>query len=206
MKRKRKGHSRITKQKLSLASCRQPYKDLTGIRVGKLVVAWPVGYILVGEEPRAQWLCFCDCGQFKTFSRAELRRKGIRSLKSCGCVKRNKESALINLFAQYKHKAKSRGFKWGLSLDEFKSLITSKCHYTGRAPQQQFTPKGIKPSPSIMWNGIDRVDNTKGYIKDNCVPCWGVVNKMKLTLTKEDFLAICREVVNQHKEDLCQQL
>jgi hypothetical protein len=197
--KKRKRHSDATKKKMSMASCKQPRIDLTGWKIGKLTVVWPSGYALVGVEPRAFWLCFCDCGNFKVFEGKELRRKGARSLKSCGCRRRNIETSLKNLYAQYRHKAKERGYEWALSLDQFRFLVTSKCYYTGREPQQLFTPKGKDPSPSILWNGIDRVDNAKGYTVENCVPAWGVVNKMKLTLTKDEFLAICREVSNQHK-------
>lgn len=172
-------------------------RDLTGFRTGRLTVAWPAGYERMGsgkESRRPVWLCFCDCGNFVVCDGRELTRNSDRSRRSCGCVRRNIEASFVNLFAQYKHKAKERDLEWQLTFEQFKSLVTSPCHYTGRLPQQKFVPKGKNPSPSIMWNGIDRLDNSKGYIPDNCVPCWGVVNKMKLTLTKAEFLAICDEV------------
>jgi hypothetical protein len=37
-------------------------------------------------------------------------------------------------------------------------------------------------------NGIDRVDNDKGYISDNCVPCCWKCNNMKNTMKQKDFI------------------
>jgi hypothetical protein len=31
------------------------------------------------------------------------------------------------------------------------------------------------------------VDNTKGYTKENCVPCCKICNRLKSDLTKEEF-------------------
>jgi len=36
-------------------------------------------------------------------------------------------------------------------------------------------------------DGVDRVDNTKGYTKENCVPCCKICNRLKSDLTKEEF-------------------
>ena len=38
------------------------------------------------------------------------------------------------------------------------------------------------------YNGIDRVDNTRGYTLDNVVPCCFKCNRAKDTMTKEEFL------------------
>lgn len=40
----------------------------------------------------------------------------------------------------------------------------------------------------IAYNGIDRVDPTKGYIIDNCVPCCTTCNYMKRILQRDEFL------------------
>jgi hypothetical protein len=37
-------------------------------------------------------------------------------------------------------------------------------------------------------NGIDRVDNTKGYSVDNCVPCCRRCNVAKADMTPDQFL------------------
>ena len=55
--------------------------------------------------------------------------------------------------------------------EEFKTLSEQECYYCG------------KEGP----NGIDRVDNTRGYKKDNCVPCCKHCNYVKGDLSKSDF-------------------
>jgi hypothetical protein len=36
----------------------------------------------------------------------------------------------------------------------------------------------------IEYNGIDRVDNEKGYLVENCVPCCFTCNSLKKSVTK----------------------
>lgn len=50
--------------------------------------------------------------------------------------------------------AKTRGLTFELSFEQFSALVNSNCFYCGRAPR----------------NGVDRVDNAKGYLPNNCVP------------------------------------
>ena len=54
---------------------------------------------------------------------------------------------------------------------------------------------GVKPSQTdnylkkhdFYYNGIDRIDNTKGYLSDNCVSCCSHCNTAKMQMTYEDF-------------------
>jgi len=41
---------------------------------------------------------------------------------------------------------------------------------------------------NLIYNGVDRIDSTKGYIKDNLVPCCEICNKAKSNLDIEIFL------------------
>jgi hypothetical protein len=58
-----------------------------------------------------------------------------------------------------------------LSKKDFSDLTQKECHYCG------------KEGP----NGIDRIDNTTGYVLSNCVPCCKHCNYVKGDLSKEDF-------------------
>jgi len=58
-----------------------------------------------------------------------------------------------------------------ISEKEFNLLVEKDCYYCGE--------KGP--------NGIDRVDNLKGYIKGNCVPCCKHCNYVKGDLSIKDF-------------------
>ena len=45
-------------------------------------------------------------------------------------------------------------------------------------------------------NGIDRVDSSKGYTLDNCVPCCSICNTMKLNYTLQEFSDHITKVYN----------
>ena len=110
-----------------------------------------------------------------------------RSCKSIEIKKNHKNKYKYDSFTKfngYIHGAKQRGLLFRLSFDDFKRFITQQCFYCNNEP----TP----------FNGIDRIDNSKGYIKNNCVSCCIKCNKMKNTLSKKDFLDQCKKIVEQN--------
>jgi hypothetical protein len=62
----------------------------------------------------------------------------------------------------YKNNAKSRELKFELTKEQFHSLVSTSCHYCGTCQENG--------------NGIDRVDNSKGYTMDNVVSCCSLCN------------------------------
>jgi hypothetical protein len=72
-----------------------------------------------------------------------------------------------------KASALRRGHEFKLSYSQFIELFHQSCSYCGKKDAR----------------GIDRVDNSKGYILENCVGCCGICNKMKWRLTKEEFIS-----------------
>lgn len=67
-------------------------KDLTGLRVGRIVVVEYAGKGN-GTRPRCKWKCKCDCGNEKIISTDALSA-GIT--KSCGCLKSPNASQYID--------------------------------------------------------------------------------------------------------------
>jgi len=49
---------------------------------------------------------------------------------------------------------------------------------------------------------MDRVDSSKGYEKDNVVPCCTRCNLMKLTYSREDFLTHAMKIYKFNKKEL----
>jgi len=158
--------------------------NLTGNRYGSLVV--------LGRNIVDTWNCQCDCGRTST-PRGHRLLNGIT--KSCGGC-RWKEVALRAIWSEYKVGARRRGLAWELTEEQFKTLIYSPCYYTGKLPTNIRTLRG----DTCVYNGIDRLDSTKGYTIENCVPCCSDVNYAKQDLSYTEFLAMCREVT----EHTCQ--
>lgn len=85
-------------------------------------------------------------------------------------------------FTAYKGNAKSKQRTWSLSLEQFKVIVTQPCLYCGDFDSDRH------------YTGIDRVDNTRGYVLDNCVPCCKVCNYMKRNYTKKVFLNKIKQI------------
>jgi hypothetical protein len=159
--------------------------DLIGQRFGKLVV---VGRTNKGKKSKSvRWECMCDCGNTSFPTTAHLRNSGITS---CGCMLGNPlpngQAALNWYYSEYKSSAKKRGIEFCLSKEEFKKLTSANCFYCGQEPNR--TRRTSKNTGEYIHNGIDRVDNSKGYILGNCVSCCKECNIMKMDLSIAEFL------------------
>ena len=90
----------------------------------------------------------------------------------------------------YTSNAQRRGIVWSLSDAEFNTLIKGSCHYCGEPPSRLMTYKGV--TGSLTYNGIDRTDNTFGYVSGNVVSCCALCNRCKSNLPYKQFVAYLR--------------
>jgi hypothetical protein len=122
---------------------------------------------------------------------------------SCGCYKDRiilppKEAGRRAAKRHYLKGAKERGFCWELPDALFFQLLEQKCNYCGEPPSNQFNGAFHK----FKYNGIDRVDSFCGYTPDNVVSCCGPCNRMKLQLTREQFLARIEKIYSYSIEPI----
>lgn len=167
-------------------------RDLTNKKFGKLIVI----KFLEKRGNNSYWLCQCECGTFRQVAGNALTRTKYSTI-SCGCSKVIRMEKLNrlpgNLGAQrrilqfYIKGAKARKLEFTLSFDKFCKLTQQCCHYCGIKPNN--STKTINPhgATQIMYNGIDRIDNTKGYILDNVVSCCSNCNYAKFDLSYDAF-------------------
>jgi hypothetical protein len=177
--------------------------NLKGLRFGRLLVLRRNGTAKGGT---VLWECMCDCGKITT-KRASTLRNGMT--KSCGCLKDELvgarfrlptgEAALNNKYNHYIKNAAKRNLSFDLSLEQFKALITSDCHFCTAPPAMMFKPKSIVSS--FPMNGIDRKNNSMGYFLENCVSCCKICNFMKGRLDYYDFIARCGVIYLIRKEN-----
>lgn len=85
--------------------------------------------------------------------------------------------------------ASRRKLKVGITKNMAHRLMKSDCTYCG------------EKSAGTRVNGIDRVDNAKGYIRSNCVPCCSTCNRMKWVYNVKDFVRGCTNVAKYEGED-----
>lgn len=71
-------------------------------------------------------------------------------------------------------------------------MATSQCHYCGSPPSngQAIERKGFE-GEKHYYQGIDRIENSLGYTKENCIPCCIKCNKIKSDiLSYEEMIAV----------------
>lgn len=112
------------------------------------------------------------------------------------------ETSFHKIFLMYKANAKNK-VSFNLTKKQFREIIIQNCVYCGEFPKK-YNPylkndrTRIKSNNWVhqetidrAWinvNGIDRVNNKKGYILSNCVPCCFDCNEMKNNRSLSEFL------------------
>ncbi len=98
---------------------------------------------------------------------------------------KNNLSLQNRLFGMYRYKASKRGYSFTLVMPEFQKLIFGRCYLCNSPPQNKLSRKGV--SGELIYNGIDRVDSSRGYEIDNVRTCCFKCNGMKSKMPLEDF-------------------
>lgn len=145
---------------------------MIGSVYGKLVVLKRVGST---KQGKTTWECKCECGKTKTVVSGSLKSGLTRS---CGCIQ--KEIATINCLKKTKHNHSGKGatrtyISWKSMKDRCyntKSPSYKYCGYYGitvcdswlNSFENFLADMGERP----QGKSIDRIDNFKGYSKDNC--------------------------------------
>jgi len=152
-------------------------KDKTGQRFGRLTVIREASRVQCGNGRNIRaWECLCDCGNttIKTAVYLSPYRSGKNEL-GCGCSRAEKTIARCT-----KHGLAKRGEQpkeygiWKTMRRRCEGGTQDRQYYTERGitvcPEWEdfatfIADMGFRPSPQ---HSLDRIDNDKGYSKDNC--------------------------------------
>jgi len=88
----------------------------------------------------------------------------------------------------YGTSAKKRNLSFEISKEEFEEIVKQPCYLCGLAPSEHHH------------NGVDRYDNTIGYLPENCRSCCGHCNMMKKDATCETILSIAEQIHGRYDE------
>jgi hypothetical protein len=174
------------------------YKEMVGLIFGRLTVT-KKSFV---KNETVYWDCVCECGTSLTVCGSSLRRKNRPTL-SCGCLQiefaKNLHTSVNNLKYitdgdlqiavirnHIKSSAKKRKIGFELSDLDIRELTKSSCFYCKDIPSNNMLLKR-KNSKRVIWQGIDRIDSSKGYTKNNVRPCCAICNRAKSTLSDSDF-------------------
>ena len=177
-----------------------PWKalDLAGQRFGKLTVLKQLKER--SKDKRVIWECVCNCKNknIKYVTSKDLKQSTV---KSCGCLRELPpgKANFNRIFTGYEIDAKRKNRTWELTEKEAMKLFKGNCNYCGNPPNTIRQSKG-GPTP-FVYNGIDRINNNKGYILDNCVSCCYVCNSAKSNRSKDEFRIWIIKVYNYYIEE-----
>lgn len=186
-------------------------KDWTGKRIALLTFIRPTDkrdknnhYIL--------WEAKCDCGNEALIVPCVAN---CGRISSCGCLQeqsRIKSCSKLGLQSRkYEPVITSARQVWKNhygdldNFDLFYQLSQKPCHYCGAIPST-ISNKGIRNKANykasdnqiingnFIYNGIDRVDNTKSHTPDNIVPCCQICNYAKRDNTVKEFLDLITRI------------
>lgn len=154
--------------------------DLIGKSFGRLVVVSK----LPSNKIRSSWLCKCSCGNMHEAAGRDLQSGGTTS---CGCYRRELSAANWNKYrnlAIEKNTKHGQARKGGLT-SEYRcwSNMKDRCINPNHEHYKSYGGRGLTYDPS--WEtfenfyadmgakpkrySLERVDNNKGYSKDNCI-------------------------------------
>lgn len=87
-----------------------------------------------------------------------------------------------SIYSTYLNRATKKELEFVLTKEQFSKFTTEKCYYCDKNASKSHK------------NGVDRKDNTNGYIMSNCVSCCSQCNYMKGSLTVDEFIETCKRV------------
>jgi hypothetical protein len=156
---------------------------------------------LSSNYKHTKWFCECECGTVKSVSGDHLRR-GL--IKSCGCMTKLKTGGDISGALWYNiansklsKRSKRRNLDFNLTKDYVYNLFleqNGKCALSGVDITLPTKWKGSDYTASL-----DRIDNTKGYIKGNIQWLHKHVNIMKNSFPQDMFIYLCNKITENNK-------
>jgi hypothetical protein len=145
------------------------------------------------EKDNSEFIGFLnkDTERCSTCREGDHRADAKRAGQHRNCYKNEK---IINVYNDYKKKAKDKSIPFKLLFVEFVMLVTDICHYCGKMSFRDISSiTKDTVIPDLI--GIDRKDSSKGYIFENCLPCCAMCNYMKGSLPHDTFLNMCNHIM-----------
>lgn len=162
------------------------------------------------EKLKPYYFVKCDCGSpIKSVMKSTLMDKR-HPLQSCGCLVKEKagyvEDRALALKKLIYGKTKDRHIKdlkcdenGFINFDDYVKKIDEPCYYCG-VVKDSFL-KDRKTGFLLYYNGLDRIDSSKGYTNENTVPAckWCNISKSQMTTTEfKEF------IIRLHNHKICE--
>ncbi len=111
------------------------------------------------------------------------------------------------MLAAAKHRAKTKGLEFDLDSQFLYSLITENCPVTGAAFHWKTNyGAGEQSNPHPHAPSLDRIDNSRGYTKDNVWIISWKVNALKNDASEVDLIDLGMALARAKMNLVCSQL
>lgn len=168
---------------------------MVGKKFGKLTVLKITTSYKNKRTRRKRYICLCDCGEETVATGTRLRRGLTFQCRLCGYRSRKQSKERRSNLERYYNLAikpaeNTRNIPVKLSIGDFGEIIKKDCFYCGSKPRKLtwMDNNHIVKRGEFFANGVDRIDPSGPYSKDNCVACCSTCNYMKSRLSINDFL------------------
>lgn len=135
----------------------------------------------------------CVCGDIRQVSMYHIGRCEKIHCKKCGfkklaLSKKKTDAGLNNLVLHYKKGAERRKIPFQLSKEEIREVTSKNCTYCNKKPSMlSYSNKTWENRSQYVYNGIDRINSSIGYVKNNVTTCCKECNIAKASMTVEEF-------------------
>jgi hypothetical protein len=179
--------------------------ELVGQRFGKLIVKEKAGW---SNDGSVVWICHCDCGKLTEVTSRHLNRKS-NNVRSCGCD-RVKSGSRHSCWDGYE----SISGNWWSSHIKYSNNCKQRSHVSLEMTKEDAWDMFIKQDKKCWFTGVelvihnkyavntaslDRINNKKGYSKDNVRWVHKHINMMKRIMSDNDFIEMCNLVSQKHQ-------
>ncbi len=182
-------------------------QNVTNQRYGMLTV---IKYIGIDKHKKTIWKCKCDCGNYKNVSLNSLTTKKV---KSCGCLQhpvgKNSPhySGYEDLGGHYwstiKHGANKRNLELTITIKEIWELFLKqdrRCAISGVFITLHPSGAEIRKNKDLHTASLDRIDNTKGYIKNNIQWIHKDLQQLTMKINNDEELFDWIKKIYEHKQ------
>jgi hypothetical protein len=162
--------------------------------IGKKIGSWTVLRRGPNDQfGKTRWWCRCNCDNERLVLSSNLRHGGSNKCKACAQFKGCGDIS-SKYWSQLQRHAQTRNNEFGITIQEVWNLFLTqarRCALTGRLIR--FARQYGRDEQTAS---LDRIDSSRGYVRDNIQWIHKDVNSLKGNLNEEKFISLCRLVAD----------